>query len=90
MALKENLSLLSEARFQTCPSAFRIHKAMGLFAFCSGREVGVDVEEVKEDFKGMQIASHFFRARRLPDWQSYRRNRRIKRFSSVGREKKPT
>jgi len=35
-------------------------QAMGLFAFCSGREVGVDVEEVKEDFKGMQIASHFF------------------------------
>jgi 4'-phosphopantetheinyl transferase len=35
-------------------------QAMGLFAFCSGREVGVDIEEVKADFKGMQIASHFF------------------------------
>jgi len=35
-------------------------QAMGLFAFCRGREVGVDIEEVKPEFKGMQIASHFF------------------------------
>src|SRR6266404_4854131 len=35
-------------------------QTMGLFAFCSGSEVGVDIEEVKADFKGMQIASHFF------------------------------
>ena len=35
-------------------------QTMGLFAFAEGREVGVDIEEVKEDFKGMQIASHFF------------------------------
>jgi 4'-phosphopantetheinyl transferase len=35
-------------------------QAMGLFAFCGGGEVGVDIEEVKADFKGMQIASHFF------------------------------
>ncbi len=35
-------------------------QTMGLFAFAEGREVGVDIEEVKADFKGMQIASHFF------------------------------
>jgi 4'-phosphopantetheinyl transferase len=35
-------------------------QGMGLFAFAGGGEVGVDIEEVKEDFKGMQIASHFF------------------------------
>lgn len=32
----------------------------GLFALARGGEVGVDIEEVKTDFKGMQIASHFF------------------------------
>ncbi len=35
-------------------------QTMGLFAFAEGREVGVDIEEIKADFKGMQIASHFF------------------------------
>jgi 4'-phosphopantetheinyl transferase len=35
-------------------------QGMGLFAFASSGEVGVDIEEVKADFKGMQIASHFF------------------------------
>jgi 4'-phosphopantetheinyl transferase len=33
---------------------------MGLFALAGGSEVGVDIEQVKPDFKGMQIASHFF------------------------------
>jgi 4'-phosphopantetheinyl transferase len=32
----------------------------GLFALAGGGAVGVDIEEVKADFKGMQIASHFF------------------------------
>jgi 4'-phosphopantetheinyl transferase len=35
-------------------------QALGLFALASGSEVGVDIEQVKPDFKGMQIASHFF------------------------------
>jgi 4'-phosphopantetheinyl transferase len=33
---------------------------MGLFAFGSGQEVGVDIERVKYNFKGIEIASHFF------------------------------
>jgi len=33
---------------------------MGLFAFANGHEVGVDIEAIKPDFAGMQIASHFF------------------------------
>jgi 4'-phosphopantetheinyl transferase len=33
---------------------------MALFAFASGCEVGVDVEQIKANFKGMEIASHFF------------------------------
>ena len=40
-------------------------QAMGLFAFCGGEDVGVDIEEVKTDFKGMQIASHFFSAEEI-------------------------
>jgi 4'-phosphopantetheinyl transferase len=33
---------------------------VGLFAFDSGSEIGVDVEQVKPNFRGMEIASHFF------------------------------
>jgi 4'-phosphopantetheinyl transferase len=33
---------------------------MGLFAFARDGEVGVDIEQVKPDFKGMEIAAHFF------------------------------
>jgi 4'-phosphopantetheinyl transferase len=40
-------------------------QAMGLFAFCGGDDVGVDIEEVKADFKGMQIASHFFSTKEI-------------------------
>jgi 4'-phosphopantetheinyl transferase len=32
----------------------------GLFAFAKSADVGVDIEEVKAGFKGMQIAAHFF------------------------------
>jgi 4'-phosphopantetheinyl transferase len=35
-------------------------REMGLFAFASHCEVGVDIEQVKPDFKGMEIAAHFF------------------------------
>jgi 4'-phosphopantetheinyl transferase len=33
---------------------------MGLFALAAGSEVGVDIEQIKPDFKGMEIAAHFF------------------------------
>jgi len=33
---------------------------MGLFAFASGCEVGVDIEQVRRDFRGMEIAARFF------------------------------
>src|SRR5258706_5298326 len=33
---------------------------MALFGFASGYEVGVDIEQIKANFKGMEIASHFF------------------------------
>jgi 4'-phosphopantetheinyl transferase len=35
-------------------------QGMGLFVFARGSEIGVDIEEVKPDFRGMEIASHFF------------------------------
>jgi 4'-phosphopantetheinyl transferase len=35
-------------------------QGMGLFVFARGNEVGVDMEESKPNFKGMEIASHFF------------------------------
>jgi len=35
-------------------------QGMGLFVFASGREVGVDIERLRPDFRGMEIASHFF------------------------------
>jgi 4'-phosphopantetheinyl transferase len=35
-------------------------QGMGLFAVAGSGEVGVDIEEVKADFRGLQIASHFF------------------------------
>ena len=35
-------------------------QTLGLFAFAKGQEVGVDVEEVRTDFKGMEIANRFF------------------------------
>jgi len=33
---------------------------MGLFAFAESSEIGVDIEQVRTDFKGMEIASRFF------------------------------
>jgi 4'-phosphopantetheinyl transferase len=33
---------------------------MGLFVFANGQEIGVDIEYVKTDFRGMEIASRFF------------------------------
>ena len=33
---------------------------MGLFAFANNHEIGADIEYVKEDFRGMEIASRFF------------------------------
>jgi 4'-phosphopantetheinyl transferase len=38
-----------------------------LFAVCGGAELGVDIEEVKSDFKGMQIASHFFSEKEIAE-----------------------
>ena len=35
-------------------------REMGLFAFARYTEVGIDIELVKPDFKGMEIATHFF------------------------------
>lgn len=33
---------------------------MGLFVFANDREIGADIEYVKPDFRGMEIASRFF------------------------------
>jgi 4'-phosphopantetheinyl transferase len=38
-------------------------RGIGLFVFASGQEVGVDIEQVRADFKGMEIASRFFSER---------------------------
>jgi 4'-phosphopantetheinyl transferase len=53
------------------PSLSEMHKSnicfnvshsqeMGLFAFARCGDLGVDIEEIKPDFKGEQIAAHFF------------------------------
>lgn len=51
---------LSEALNAKVSFSVSHSQGMGLFAFAGSGEVGVDIEEVKADFKGMQIASHFF------------------------------
>ena len=38
---------------------------VGLFAFTRGREIGVDVECLREDFAGREIAQHFFSRREV-------------------------
>jgi 4'-phosphopantetheinyl transferase len=50
----------SEIRFSVSHS-----QGMGLFVFGRGGEVGVDVEEVRPNFQGMEIASHFFSAEEI-------------------------
>jgi 4'-phosphopantetheinyl transferase len=54
---KPSLSSLhnSQIRFSVSHS-----QGMGLFAFAKGHDVGVDIEWIKANFKGMEIASHFF------------------------------
>jgi 4'-phosphopantetheinyl transferase len=52
-------SLASSHHSKTCFSVSH-SQGMGLFAFANGSAIGVDIEEVKPDFEGMQIASHFF------------------------------
>jgi 4'-phosphopantetheinyl transferase len=33
---------------------------MGLFAFAKDHEIGADIEYIKKEFRGMEVASHFF------------------------------
>ncbi len=54
---KPSLSSVHNSRVRFSVSHSR---EMGLFAFANCGEVGVDIEQVKPDFKGMEIASHFF------------------------------
>src|SRR5258708_12849673 len=42
-----------------CFSVSHSH-GVGLFAFASGSQVGVDIEQVRTEFRGMEIASHLF------------------------------
>ena len=51
--------LSPEHNSRICFSVSHSHE-MGLFVFASGQEVGVDIEQVKANFRGMEIASHFF------------------------------
>ena len=51
--------LSPEHNSRICFSVSHSHE-MGLFVFASGQEVGVDIEQVKPDFRGMEIATHFF------------------------------
>jgi 4'-phosphopantetheinyl transferase len=51
--------LSPEHNSRICFSVSHSHE-MGLFVFASGQEVGVDVEQVKTNFRGMEIATHFF------------------------------
>jgi 4'-phosphopantetheinyl transferase len=51
--------LSPEHNSRICFSVSHSH-GMGLFVFASGQEVGVDIEQVKSNFRGMEIASHFF------------------------------
>ena len=52
-------SLSAAHKSQICFSVSHSH-GMGVFAFTRGCEVGVDVEQIRANFKGMEIASHFF------------------------------
>jgi 4'-phosphopantetheinyl transferase len=38
---------------------------LGLFAFANNHEIGADIEYVKNDFRGLEIASHFFSQQEL-------------------------
>lgn len=38
---------------------------VGLFAFTRGREAGVDVESLREDFASREVAQHFFSSREV-------------------------
>jgi 4'-phosphopantetheinyl transferase len=51
--------LSPEHNSRICFSVSHSHE-MGLFVFASGQEVGVDIEQVKTNFRGMEIATHFF------------------------------
>ena len=52
-------SLSAAHKSQICFSVSH-SQGMGVFAFARGCEVGVDVEQIRANFKGMEIASHFF------------------------------
>jgi 4'-phosphopantetheinyl transferase len=49
------------------PLRFNVSHSQGvaLYAVTKGREVGVDVEFVREDFAGLEIAEHFFSRREV-------------------------
>jgi len=51
--------LSPEHNSRICFNVSHSHE-MGLFVFANGQEVGVDIEHVKANFRGMEIASHFF------------------------------
>ncbi len=51
--------LSPEHNSRICFSVSHSHE-MGLFVFARGQEVGVDIEQVRANFRGMEIASHFF------------------------------
>lgn len=54
---KPFLSLVHNSRL--CFSVSHSH-GMALFVFASGHEVGVDIERVEPNRRGMEIATHFF------------------------------
>jgi len=47
-----------------CPIRFNLSHARetALYAFACGREVGIDIEDIRSDFAGEAIAEHFFSA----------------------------
>lgn len=54
--------------------------SLALYAFARGREVGIDVEHMREEFAGLDIAERFFSAAEVTKLTSLPRESRVQAF----------
>jgi len=75
-----------EAQGQTGPAGVRFNVShsggFALLAFARGREVGVDVEKIRDDFPGAEIGDRFFTPREAASIRSFPGKRRQEVFYS--------
>jgi 4'-phosphopantetheinyl transferase len=71
-----------DGALRSSPLRFNVSHSHGLalYAFTSGREVGVDVEHVRPDFAGEQIAEHFFSRGEVTSLRGLPREARLAAF----------